>query len=87
VQEICNCVWENIYIMAKNNVKKILTEEGYTQTQLSISSKVSVGSVNKICNQHRQCAPKTNHKILKGLNLLIGKNFKYEEVFPNTQKY
>lgn len=73
--------------MAKNNLKKTLTQEGVSQAKLSSTSGISIGTINKICNQKRECSATTNHKLLKELNTLTGKQYKYEDVFQNSQKY
>ncbi|MBC2696712.1 MAG: helix-turn-helix transcriptional regulator [Desulfobacteraceae bacterium] len=73
--------------MALNNLRKILTEEGATQAQLADKSGVSAGTINKVYNQNRSCAPKTNHKILKGIKLLTEKQYSYNDIFPNEKKY
>ena len=73
--------------MASNNLKKILTKEGVTQAQLARACGVSAGTINKIYNQKRTCAPKTNHKILKGIQLITGKKIDFKEVFPYDKEF
>ena len=73
--------------MATNNLRKVMTEEGFSQAQLAHMSGVSSGTINKIFNKKRRCAPKTNHKILKGLNAMTDNKYSYEELFPADEKY
>lgn len=73
--------------MASNNLRKILTEEGVTQAQLARKSGVSAGMINKVFNQNKACAPKTNHKILIGVKRLTEKQYEYNDIFPNEKKY
>ena len=67
--------------MAKNNLKKELDDAGKSQEELSKISGVSTSSINKVYNQKRVLAPKTNAKIVKGLVKLTKKNYKVEDIF------
>jgi transcriptional regulator with XRE-family HTH domain len=73
--------------MAENNLHSILVKEGLSQSQLASTCGLSSGTVNRIAKQKRTGAPRTNHKILKGIILLTGKEFAYKEVFPSSKEF
>ncbi|WP_374139167.1 MULTISPECIES: helix-turn-helix transcriptional regulator [unclassified Sphingomonas] len=69
-------------MVATNNLKKILPEEGVTQVQLAKASGLSEGTINKIYNGKRTPAPTSMFKILKGLNELSNRTYAITDVFP-----
>ena len=68
--------------MATNKLKKTLIEEGINQTELSRKAELSIGTINKVCNQKRDCAPTTRSKIVLGINKLSDNIYKVEDIFP-----
>jgi len=70
--------------MATNNLKQILIREGITQAELSRISTLSVTTINKVVNQKRTVSPTSQHKIIKALNQISGKNYEVGEIFPNS---
>ena len=73
--------------MAKNNLKRILEQEGINQIELANEIGMAYGTINKICNQHYTPKPTSMSKILKGLIRLAEKEFEIEVVFPNSKKH
>jgi transcriptional regulator with XRE-family HTH domain len=71
--------------VAKNNLKRILDEEGKSQADLCRISNVSTGTLNKVFNEKRTPAPKTLSKIVAGLNKISEKRYARIDVFPNIQ--
>ncbi|SFV86900.1 hypothetical protein MNB_SUP05-SYMBIONT-4-276 [hydrothermal vent metagenome] len=67
--------------MAQNYLQQELDSNGISQTDLSKESKVSVGTINKICNQNKTPAPKTCAKIVIGLNGLSKKKYVLNDIF------
>ena len=67
--------------MAKNYLQKELDDNGISQTDLSKESKISVGTINKVCNQKKKPAPKTCTNIVKGLSNLSEKEYKVSDIF------
>lgn len=69
--------------MSTNNLKDILIAEGILERQLSQVADVSISTINRISNRRRTCSPKTQNKIVKGLNNLYGVGkYTLEDVFP-----
>jgi len=73
--------------MADNNLYQILAKEGLSQSQLANVSGLSSGTVNRIATKKKSGAPRTNHKIVKGINVLCGKDYDYKDVFPQAKEY
>lgn len=73
--------------MARNNLMKILIEEGIKQSQLAIETGISQGTINKIANQKRSGSPTTRHSLVNGINKISRKNYSHENLFPNDAKY
>lgn len=67
--------------MAKNCLQKELDNNGVSQTDLSKKSGVSVGTINKTCNQKKTPAPKTCTKIINGLNELSKNRYEFNDIF------
>ncbi len=67
---------------AENTLRNILDSNGLGQTELAIESKVSLGTINKLCNNHISVTLKTKNRLLIGLNKLSGKHLTIDEVFP-----
>ena len=67
--------------MPTSKLRRILEDEGITQTQLSAKSGVSAGTVNKVCNGKRAVTPTTQAKLIKALISLAGKNYDRKDVF------
>lgn len=74
--------------MSNNNLKEILDIEGISERELSEKSTVSVGSINRIANRHKNGSPKTQSKIVKGINACnnVAKKYTIEMVFPKDKK-
>lgn len=71
--------------MATNNLQNVINNEGISQQDLANSSHVSVGYINKVCNKKVTPAPKTQSKIVNGLNTLAKKlQYSLNDIFPNT---
>jgi transcriptional regulator with XRE-family HTH domain len=71
--------------MSKSNLKEVLTKEGITQSKLHVKTGLSIGTINKICNNRRQCSPTTSYRILKGVNDLTNTEYSIEDIFPNSK--
>lgn len=70
-------------MMATNDLKKLLIEEGLSQVELSKASGISEGTVNKVCNKRRSLAPTSMFKILKGMNDLAENPYSITDIFPS----
>jgi len=68
-----------------NDLKKLITEEGVTQVELASASGVATGTINKLCNDKRDCALTTLYRIVKALNKLADREYSFEQVFPNNE--
>lgn len=73
--------------MASNNLHTALVKECISQSKLANACGLSSGTINRISNQKRSGSPITNHKIIKGLSKLTGKNYTYKEIFPNCKEF
>jgi len=71
--------------MAENCLKKILDDEGLTQTKLSWATGVSIGTINKVCRGKRTPSPRIVSLLLKGLQKLAEKEYKQESIFPRIR--
>ena len=67
--------------MARTKLKQILENEGISQAQLAQRSKISAGTINKLCNHKRLVTPTTQAKIMKALISLAGRNYERKAVF------
>ena len=68
-------------MMATNILKSKLDDHGFTQTELSEIASISVGTINKVCNQRLTPAPKTLSRIVLSLNKLAQTNYQVNEIF------
>jgi Trp operon repressor len=64
-----------------NTVKKVLEDAGHTQRELSERSKVSLTTINRVCNHEVEVANRTKSKIVKGMNELTGAGHSAESLF------
>lgn len=73
--------------MSKNDLKQILEVEGITERELSEKSGISVGTINRLANQKRAGSPKTQVRIVKGLNeCKVAKVYNKDDVFPSNSR-
>lgn len=70
---------------AINNLRKILNEEGFTQTKLSSATGISIGTINKVACGKMMPSPRVQSVLLKGLQKLSGKEYKCDVVFPGIK--
>lgn len=68
----------------QNRLKQFLEDNGISQTDLAMASKVSLTTINKVCNQVRKVKRTTESKILIGLNELLRKEISREDIFPES---
>ena len=69
-----------------NNLKAVMTVEGLDYKELSTSSGASISIISKIANESVNSTAKTRYKILKGLNKISSKKYKYFEIYPNHEE-
>ncbi|MGZ8160648.1 MAG: helix-turn-helix domain-containing protein [Methylobacter sp.] len=70
--------------MAKNILRMVLDKHGNSQTDLARTSGISISTINKVCQEKLNPAPKTKGKILLALNSLTGTKYNHDEVFSLT---
>lgn len=66
----------------ENSLRNILDSHGLSQTELAAESRVSLGTINKLCNNRISVTLKTQNRLLISLNRLAGKKLTIDEVFP-----
>ena len=71
--------------MIRNMLKEILVREGITQSELSKESGLSVGMLNRTCNNHMTPSPVSQSKIAKALCALSGNSFDVPDLFPRSR--
>ncbi len=59
----------------------ILKLEGIRQKELADFSKISKGTINRLCKGKQKVSLTTQSKIIKTLNKLSGKSYKIEDLF------
>ena len=67
--------------MAENKLKATLEQEDIMQIQLSHHCSVSIGTINRACNQKRTPSPTIRYRILKSINELTGKTYQHDDIF------
>ncbi len=75
---------ETPVINGKNRTRLsyVLEMEGIRQTELSETSNISLGTINRVCNGKQTVSITTQSKIVKSINELCGKRYANEEIFP-----
>ena len=73
-------------MMAKNNLKKMLEQEGIKQIELSRETGIAAGTINRVCGMRLTLSPTYCSKMLKGFNKLSKKEFDIEDIFPTDNK-
>ena len=64
-----------------NKLKTTLIREGITQASLARKINMSVGTINKICNNGLSGSPTTQNKIVKGINELVKTTYVAANIF------
>jgi len=67
--------------MAGNNLKTTLEQEGIMQIELSHQCNVSIGTINRACNQKRTPSATIRHRIIKAINRIAGKTYQHDDIF------
>lgn len=67
--------------MANNYLKEKLDSHGVSQADLSKEAGVSTGTINRVCNKKRTPAPRTQSKIVHGLNQLSKSKYSVGDIF------
>ena len=68
-------------MVMKNKLKEIRVREGLTITELSRKANIATRTITRIENGEGNSKIETLNKILKNLNELTNKNYRFEEVF------
>jgi|WetSurMetagenome_2_1015567.scaffolds.fasta_scaffold25218_3 hypothetical protein len=72
--------------MYRNNVKKILTEEGIRINTLVEETGFSNSLISRIVNLKTNSTPVTQNRITIGINKLVGqKKYQVLDIFPDYQ--
>jgi len=73
-------------MMNRNNLGRVLRNEGITPIQLSRVTGVSLGIINNVYKDRRTPTPKTKAILIHGLNELSQNEYLPEEIFPSKAK-
>ena len=65
---------------------QVLQTEGIRQTELAEDSKISLGTINRVCNGKQKITRTTMGKIVKSINRLSGECYEISDVFFSEKK-
>ncbi len=69
--------------VAVNKLKQILNDEGLSQAELARETGVSTSTINRVCQQRKAVAPRTQTRLTIGVTKLSqnGKEYTVKEIF------